>query len=111
MIEITLFTSTGGPLTKRIALAPDGTVNSDGSVCLMASGTAERTRLKDTAALAGLIGKLRSDQAITLGRLRPGLPDRVDVTTKAKLNGVARPDSSRGLPPISSSSRSGRPSP
>jgi hypothetical protein len=82
MIEITVFTKDGGPLTKRIALAHDGIVNSDGSACVMARGSAERTRLNDVTALAGLIGGLRSDQAIALGRLRPGLPDRVEVTTK-----------------------------
>jgi hypothetical protein len=91
MSEITVFTKAGGPLTKRISLAPDGTVTPDGSVCVMARGSAERTRLTDIAALAGLIDRLRSDQAIALGRLRPGLPARVEVTTKNKINGVAQP--------------------
>jgi hypothetical protein len=89
MIEITVFTKIGGPLTKRISVTTDGTVNSDGSCCVMAR--AERIRLADVAALARLIGKLQSNQAITLGRLRSGLPDRVEVTTKAKLNGLALP--------------------
>jgi hypothetical protein len=81
----------GGPLTKRIALAADGTVNSDGSACLMVRGSAERVRLHDIVALAALIEKLGSDQAIALGRLRPGLPDHVEIITKRRLNGVAQP--------------------
>ena len=36
--------------------------------------------------------RLGSDEAIALGRLRPDLPDRVEVTTKCKLNGGGRPD-------------------
>jgi hypothetical protein len=35
-VELTLFTKQGGPLTKVISLAPDGTLNKDGS-----AGTAE----------------------------------------------------------------------
>jgi hypothetical protein len=41
-IELTVFSKTGGPLTKRIGLAPDGSVHSDGSACLMAQGYARR---------------------------------------------------------------------
>jgi hypothetical protein len=92
MIEITVFTKSDGLLTKRISLASDGTVNSDGSACLMARGTAQRVRLKDITALPGLMQKFASNQALALGRLRAGLPDRVDVVTKSALNGVARPD-------------------
>jgi hypothetical protein len=86
--EITVFTKDGGPLTKRIALARNGAINGDGSTCLIARGSAERARLTDVAALAALIERLRSDQAITLGRLRPGLPDCVEIVTKRALNGV-----------------------
>lgn len=35
-VEITVFTKSGGPLTKKIELRPDGTVKSDGSECRMA---------------------------------------------------------------------------
>ena len=44
-IEITGFTSDVGPLTKRISLAPDGSLLSDGSACVMSRGTAKRLRL------------------------------------------------------------------
>jgi hypothetical protein len=87
--EIAVFTKKGGPLTKRISLAEDGTVNSDGSACRMASGTANRAPIAGVTELAALIGQLESDQAIVLGALRRGLPNQVKVTTKVKLkNGV-----------------------
>ena len=34
-IEITGFAKTGGPLTKRITVAADGSLHSDGSACVM----------------------------------------------------------------------------
>jgi hypothetical protein len=34
-MQITLFAKGGGPLTKRIYLAPDGSLKSDGSACVM----------------------------------------------------------------------------
>jgi len=83
--EMVVFTKQGGLLTKRISLAEDGAVNSDGSECRMASGTARRAPIAGVPELAALIGSLESDQAITLGALRVGLPDEVKVTTKAKL--------------------------
>jgi hypothetical protein len=83
--ELTIFTKQGGLLTKRISLAEDGTVNSDGSACRMASGTARRATIAGVPELAALIDSLESDQAIVLGALRPGLPDEVKVVTKAKL--------------------------
>jgi hypothetical protein len=91
MIKIAIFTKIGGPLTKRISLACDGTVTADGAACLMAHGSAERARLADATGLATLIEGLRSDQAIALGKLRPGLPDRVEIVTKSRLNGVTQP--------------------
>jgi hypothetical protein len=89
MIEITTFTKTAGALTKRISLAADGTVKSDGSACLMAHGSAQRMRLAGADDLAALIEGAQSNQALALGVLRPGLPDRVTVVTKSKLNGAA----------------------
>jgi hypothetical protein len=85
--ELTVFEKSGGPLTKHIGLSPDGSVKSDGSACLMASGVAQRLRLADIGELAAAIAKARSDQAIALGALRAGLPDRVHIVTKSKLNG------------------------
>jgi hypothetical protein len=87
MIELVKFTKTGGPLTKHISLAPDGTLVSDGSACVMSRGTAERVKIADIDELATLIGSLHPSQAIALGALRADRPDKVKVTTKKKLNG------------------------
>lgn len=86
--ELTTFTKSGGPLTKRISLQ-DGKINSDGSGCRMAKGYAQRAAITDAHSLADLIASLRNDQALALGRLRNDLPDRVAVVTKNKLNGCA----------------------
>ena len=86
-VELTGFTKANGPLTKRISLAADGTVKSDGSACLMGRGTAQRVRIADIGELAAMIEQVRPDQAIALGALRSGLGERVDVVTKQKLNG------------------------
>jgi hypothetical protein len=92
-IEFTRLTKNGGPLTKKISLAPDGTLVKDGSACVMAQGTAERVRVAGVDALGALIEGLEPSQAIALGTLRADLPDMVEVTTKNRLvNGVARPD-------------------
>jgi hypothetical protein len=94
-IEITLLTKAGGPLTKRISLAEDGSLKSDGSACLMGRGVARRARFADPHAFADCIGKLAQNEAITLGVLRLDLPDKVEIITKRelqKLNGAARPD-------------------
>jgi hypothetical protein len=47
MIELVKFTKTAGPLTKRISLALDGTLVSDGSACVMTRGMAERVKIAD----------------------------------------------------------------
>src|SRR6478672_3263105 len=86
-IEITGITKAGGPLTKRILLTDDGTPKSDGSACVMSTGTAQRIHIDGVDRLATFIGNLRSDQAIALGTLRSDLPDEVNVATKSKLNG------------------------
>jgi hypothetical protein len=65
--ELTGFTKSGGPLTKRISLTPDGSMKSDSSACIMARGTAQRVRIADVGELARVIGNMRSDQAIALG--------------------------------------------
>ena len=91
---LTRLSKDGGALTKRIALARDGTVTSDGSACVMSRGIAERMHIDGVEQLASLIGELRSDQAIALGALRSDLPDQVEITTKralAAMNGMAQP--------------------
>ena len=90
--EITEFTKSGGPLTKRISLAADGSIVSDGSACVMSRGTARRIKIAGVKQLGELIEQLSSDQAIALGALRTDLPDQVKVVTKDKLNGVAQPN-------------------
>jgi hypothetical protein len=95
MIEITRIEKAGGPLTKRIYLGEDGRLVSDGSACTMSSGRAERVAIKSLSEVANLIGALTPSEAITVGRLRDGLPNAVSVTTHsrlASLNGTAPPD-------------------
>jgi hypothetical protein len=92
-IEITVFRKAGGrPLTKRIALALDGSLISDGSACTMSIGTASRFGVNDIDQLAELIDSFGPDQALALGTLRADLPGHVNVVTKRKLNGGAAPD-------------------
>ena len=78
-VEFTKFTKIGGPLTKRILLAPDGKLVSDGSACVMSHGVAERVKVASVSELATLIEKLSPSQAIALGTLRTSLPDKVEV--------------------------------
>jgi hypothetical protein len=91
-MEITRFTKTGGPLTKRISLTDDGSLKSDGSTCVMSRGFAERIVIDDIKQFGELIGGLASDQAIALGTLRAGLPDKVSIATKHAMNGHELPD-------------------
>src|SRR5258708_11827283 len=94
-IEITLLAKAGGLLSKRISLAADGSLKSDGSACLMGRGDARRVRFSDLYAFAECIGKLAQHQAVALGALRLDLPGKVEINTKhklEKLNGAARPD-------------------
>ena len=49
--EITIFTKSDGPLTKRITLAADGTIISDASGCVMSRGKAQRTKVADVEQL------------------------------------------------------------
>jgi hypothetical protein len=92
MMEITRFTKAGGPLTKRISLTDDGLLKSDGSACVMSRGVAERIEINNIAQFGELIGDLAPDQAIALGTLRPGLPDKVTIATAKAINGHTRPD-------------------
>src|SRR3954471_18231848 len=84
-VEVTLLTKADGPLTKRIALDAAGGITSDGSACTMSQGRATRMRLRDPAELAALIGTMRPDCAIALGRLRDDLPDDLPVVTQRRL--------------------------
>jgi hypothetical protein len=91
MFELTGFTNANGPLTKRISLAPDGTVKSNGDACLMTRGEAQRVHVADVGALARVIEQMCSNQALALGALRQDLPNKVEIVTKKQLavNGSA----------------------
>jgi hypothetical protein len=92
--EITAFVKTGGPLTKHISLGEDGSLRSDGSACIMSSGTGERVSFGTLQEFAAHISTLESHQAIALGSLQRDLPDKVEITTKSqlrKLNGTPTP--------------------
>jgi hypothetical protein len=91
--ELTVFTKRDGNLTKSIKLDPDGAMISDGSDCIMTRGTAQRTKIASVEQLADLIGHMKPDQALALGALRTGLPNKVEIVTKAKLlNSAPRPN-------------------
>ena len=92
-IALTRFTKDGGPLTKQISLAADGTLMTGRLGLRDGRGTAERVRVAGVDALGALIEDLTPSQALALGALRADLPDKVAVTTKKMLlNGAARPD-------------------
>jgi hypothetical protein len=55
----------------------------------MTRGSAQRVGIAD---LAGFIAGLKSDPALALGALRPGLPSPVRVVTRRALNGATSPD-------------------
>jgi hypothetical protein len=91
--ELVGLTKAGGPLTKRISLASDGSMRSDGSACVMSEGEARRLRFDNLEAFAKHISALEPYEAIALGALHPDLPDLVQITTKRSLNGANhRPD-------------------
>jgi hypothetical protein len=90
--EITVFDKVGGILSKNISLRADGTINADGSACVMSVGEARRAKVANVGELAALIEQLKPYQAITLGVIRDGLPDQVKIVTKEKLNGATQPN-------------------
>jgi hypothetical protein len=92
MIELTVFAKDGGPLTKTISLAADGSLKSDASACLMIKGTARRFQCELLRQFGDLIPALKTNEALAVGTLRQDLPDNVRVTTKRKLNGSDWPD-------------------
>jgi hypothetical protein len=84
-VEITVFAKRGGALSKRISLNKDGTLNADGSACVMAKGEARRVKVRDAKHLAELIGAMEPNQALALGTPRRGLDDTIKIVTAAKL--------------------------
>jgi hypothetical protein len=91
-VEVTFLSKQGGPLTKRIALGPDGGIESDGSQCVMWRGRARRAVFAGVEEFARAIGELGANEALALGALRADLPDEVSVVTKRRLNGALASD-------------------
>jgi RecA-family ATPase len=87
-IELTVFGSGHGVLTKSIKLDKDGKLDIQPHTA-MASGTGRRVQISSVDDLAELIEQLKDNEAITLGVLKEELPDQVKVVTKEKLNGGA----------------------
>jgi hypothetical protein len=93
VVEIATFTKADGPLTKRIGLAPDGTLHSDGSACVMSAGSAQRMVFDDLTTFADHVAAMSPQEALALGALRDDLLDTVQIATKRALNGTEfRPD-------------------
>src|SRR5689334_20765167 len=88
-VEITRLAKAGGPLTKRISLNADGSLKSDGSACVMSSGWAQRACFDTLKTFAAMIASLEPHEAIALGALRHDLPDKVEITTKDRLEALA----------------------
>jgi hypothetical protein len=92
-IVLTRLTKAGGPLTKQISLAADGTLIQDKSACVMVRGTAERVTVAGIDGLGVLIEDLTPSQALALGGLRADIPDKVRIaTTRALQGGKSRVD-------------------
>jgi hypothetical protein len=87
-IEVTVFRKANGILSKRIWWEA-GKVKSDGSECRMSEGEGRRVKLNGIASLGDLIGSMRSNEALALGRLRADLPERVPIVTKAGMDHTA----------------------
>jgi hypothetical protein len=85
-VIITRFRKRRGVLTKTIHLKADGSLGNDSSQCRMSDGEAERVVVNSAEAFAALINNLSPNQSLAIGQLRPGLPDRVRITIKAKLD-------------------------
>jgi hypothetical protein len=85
-VQITVFRKRQGVLSKRISLNKEGGVESDGSECRMAEGSAHRVKLKSVNELADLIEQMPPDEALALGQLRPELHDKVRVILARDLN-------------------------
>src|SRR5690242_18307907 len=91
-MEVTRLRKDGGVLSKRISLGPDGRLRVDGSCCAMSEGRAFREPMTGAGDFKSLIEGLDVDEAITLGRLRDGIPDEARILPKARLheaNGAA----------------------
>ncbi len=64
-VGITRFVKAGGPLTKRISLAADESIVSDGSACTLWAGTAQHMQIANLSELGRLIDGMATNEAIT----------------------------------------------
>lgn len=82
---ITIFSNADNkPLSKTIELI-DGKPQSISSVNTMSRGTAERCTVQDVRALAALINRLGSHQALSIGVPKDGIKDGVTIVSKAEI--------------------------
>src|ERR1700722_6607567 len=90
--EITVFTKRNGPLTKHLELI-NGKVANDSSGCRMARGSARRVAidLNNLTTFADQINAFSLKEAYALGRLRAGLPDRVEIVRADKVSEAQNP--------------------
>src|SRR5262249_1612098 len=80
-VEVTLFTSEAGPLSKHIGLAADGSLVNDSSAQWV-RGPAERRPLTGLDDLAALLKDCTSHNALALGVMRADIVgDKVPITT------------------------------
>jgi hypothetical protein len=90
IIPLTILTNASGPMTKRISLKPDGTLDKDNSARVMFGGRADRIKVRGVGDLAGIINVLTTEKALALGTLRSDLPDTVSIV-KCRQAGCRHP--------------------
>jgi hypothetical protein len=112
--QIVVLTKHDGPLTKKISLAADGSVHSDGSACRMSVGSGV-LETHTPRSLAIRIAAMEPTEALALGAFADGVPHRVRIETKWSEAHVKFPDDSTRPPDLISRSaahikyRPGRP--
>ena len=85
--QITIYQKSGGIISKSCYLDAAGAFVKDGGACSMSSGRAYRRDLLGSCAataLAGVLGTMPSDQAISLGRMRPEVGAEIAVVVEAR---------------------------
>jgi len=87
---LTAFKNSKGPLSKRLYLDDDGRLQKTSTAELVA-GRAKRLTFSSIADFAAALAAMDSSEAIALGVLADGLPDKVDVTTVPRLKAQANP--------------------
>jgi hypothetical protein len=104
-VTFSVLTKTGGPLSKRISLGPDGNPLSDGSACLMITGTATTVSLPFIK-FGDVVETLTPQKAIALGTIQGAeIGQELPVVTvrrlregKAPAGAISRTQDHFGLP-------------